>query len=82
MIYICLLFKLPVFFSLSLISLHLLYTHHLQNWDRMEFLTTPFLHTAQGNLLSIVVFSESLLLIIIFVFLRYTLNPFHPNPPF
>ena len=35
-------------FNLPQIPLHLLYTQHLQNWQRMELLLTPFLKTAEN----------------------------------
>ena len=47
----------------------------------MESLLTPFLQTAQGNLLSSVTFSAFLLLII-FVVLTFTLNLFESNASF
>ena len=63
-------------------NVHLLFTQHLQNRQRMELLSTPFPQTAQGNLLSVVTFLVFSLLIIIFVFLTFTLNPFDSNAAF
>ena len=47
----------------------------------MELLLTPFLQTAQENLPSPETFPEFSLLII-FVFLTFTLNPFEFSVPF
>ena len=62
-------------FNLPQIPLHLLYTQHLQNWQRMELLLTPFLKTAE-NLPSSGTFPAFSLLIMIFVFLTFTLSSF------
>ena len=62
-------------FSLPLILLHLICTQHLQDWQRMELLSTTFLQTAQENLPFTVIFPAFSLRIITFVFLTFALNP-------
>ena len=47
----------------------------------MELLPSPFLQTAEGNFPSIVTFPAFSLLIIIFVFLTFTLNVLYSNAP-
>ena len=77
----CLTFKLAILFQLTSKPLHLRCTYHLQYQQRMEFLPTPFLQTAQGNLFSSVTLPTSSLLIFVFVFLTSALNPFDSNTP-
>ena len=64
-------------FSLPLIPLHLLSTKQLQKVCRC--LPSLFLQTAEGNWPSTVTFPAFSRLIIIFVFLAFTFNPFDSN---
>src|SRR5580698_5514489 len=67
---------------ISFTPLHLLCTHFRQPVHWIEFLPTPFLHTAHGHLLG----SSSATLpspaIITFVFPTFTFNPFASMPSF
>ena len=67
--------------GLPLIPLHLLFTRHYQNWQRMELLLLFFLQTLLEDWLSSVTFPAFSLLIIVFVFLKFTLNTFNSSNP-
>ena len=80
LIYTCLAFNFAILFQFTNDMAGSLGTQHLQNWQRLELLPLPFLHTEPENLSSFITFPAVSLLIIIFVALTFTFNPFHSNP--
>ena len=67
-------------FGLPLIPLHSLCIQHLQNWQRMNYYLHPYCKLT--NFPFLVTFPEFSQLIIIFVFITFTINPFELNAPF
>src|SRR5580698_5690556 len=67
---------------ISFTPLHLLCTHFRQPVHWIEFLPTPFLHTAHGHLLGSSTTTLPSPAIITFVFLTFTFNPFPSMPSF
>ena len=74
--------KLAKLWTLPVITLHISCNQHLQNWQRVELLPTPFPCTKQENLSSSITFPTFSLLITIFIFLTFTLDPFDSYTPF
>ena len=69
-------FKTVILYQFTFNTTASLMHHPLQKWQRMELIPPPFLNTAEVNFL---VFP---LMIIIFVFLTFTLAHFDPSTPF
>src|SRR5580692_8463002 len=67
---------------ISFTPLHLLCTHFRQPAHWIEFLLTPFLHTAHGHLLGSSTTTLPSPAIITFVFPTFTFNPFASMPSF
>lgn len=65
----------------SLIPPHLLSTQQLQNWQRMELMPT-LLQTTQGAFSSFLYFLAFSLLLMVFVFLTFSLNLFNSSASF
>ena len=63
-------------FSPQLIPLYHLCTQHLQNWQRVKLLSTPFLQIAQVKFSSLQTFPAFPLLIIVSIFLIFIAGPF------
>src|SRR5580692_1106548 len=68
--------------KISFTPLHLLCTHFRQPVHWIEFLLTPFLHTAHGHLLGSSATTLPSPAIIPFVFPTFTFNPFASMPSF
>src|SRR5580692_10417438 len=68
--------------KISFTPLHLLCTHFRQPVYWIEFLLTPFLHTAHGHLLGSSATTLPSPAIITFVFPTFTFNPFASMPSF
>src|SRR5580692_7097850 len=66
--------------KISITPLHLLCTHFRQPVHWIEFLLTPFLHTAHGRLLGSSTTTLPSPAIITFIFPTFTFNPFPSIP--